>query len=574
MSLSAADSQRLFPRPFPPASAEAYRAAGYWIDENFAQFVGEACRTHAQRPAVVARQATGQWQRLTYGELGAYADAVARRILAAGGEPGDRALLQVPNLVEYLGACLGIFRAGLIPVFSLPPHGEADLHHFLSSSGARLALTVDSFAGTRYGNRLREVAQRLEHPCSVLVVPTPAEASDGAEGSSAGSAGDNATGLDQPLGGIARDPFDLAFLQLSGGTTGTPKLIPRTHADYLYSVRASADICGVTPDTRLLVALPAAHNFTMSSPGILAAIYRGATMILNPDPTPSSSFQLIEQERATMVSLVPPLALAWLAAARSTRFDLTSLEVMQVGGSKLVEEAARRIRPELGCQLQQVFGMAEGLVNYTRLDDPEELVITTQGRPISPDDELLLLDDAGAPVPEGEPGNLWTRGPYTIRGYANNASANSFSEDGYYCTGDIVRILPSGHLQVTGRAKDQINRAGEKIAPEDVENHLLAHPAINDAAVVGVPDEMLGERICAYLLAEDALSRAEVRAFLRGRGVADFALPDDVHCACSFPVTAVGKISRKELRRAVLHFLTEAAPDAENTPATTATESK
>jgi len=209
----------------------------------------------------------------------------------------------------------------------------------------------------------------------------------------------------------------------------------------------------------------------------------------------------------------------------------------------------------LGCTLQQVFGMAEGLVNYTRLDDPEEIIVNTQGRPISPDDEVLVLDDEGNPVPEGEAGHLLTRGPYTIRAYHNEPAANarSFTPDGFYRTGDIVKRLPGGYLVVQGRSGDHINRAGEKISAEEIEDHLLAHPGVFDAAVVSIPDAYLGERSCAFVIpsGEERPKAAGIRAFMRSRGVADFKVPDQVIFVTAFESTAVGKVSRKALRAAL-----------------------
>lgn len=232
-------------------------------------------------------------------------------------------------------------------------------------------------------------------------------------------------------------------------------------------------------------------------------------------------------------------------------YDLSSLKVMQVGGAKFMPEAARRVQETIGCGLQQVFGMAEGLVNYTRLDDPYEIVVETQGRPISPDDEILIVDDRGNPVPDGEPGNLLTRGPYTIRGYHNDDSANarSFTEDGYYRTGDVVKRTPDGYLVVQGRATDHINRAGEKISAEEIEDHLLAHPQVFDAAVVSLPDPFLGEKSCAFVIAQGEKPKAAaLKAFMRTRKVADFKVPDQIVFVDAFQTTAVGKISRKELR--------------------------
>src|SRR5690606_28708737 len=222
----------------------------------------------------------------------------------------------------------------------------------------------------------------------------------------------------------------------------------------------------------------------------------GGTVVLSPSPRPEDAFPLIAREGVTITAVVPPLVPIWLRAARDTAHDLSSLQVLQVGGAKLAPELARRVGPELGVTLQQVFGMAEGLVNYTRLDDPEDVIIHTQGRPISPDDEIRVVDDDGELLPDGSPGQLLTRGPYTIRGYHNDAEANAraFDEDGFYRTGDLVARSADGYLTVLGRATDQINRGGEKISPAEVEDHLLAHPAIEDAAVVGVADTFLGER--------------------------------------------------------------------------------
>lgn len=227
------------------------------------------------------------------------------------------------------------------------------------------------------------------------------------------------------------DAEQVAFLQLSGGTTGVAKLIPRTHADYLYSVRASAEICGLDATTRALVVLPAAHNFPMSSPGILGVLHTGGAVVLARDPSPRTAFRLIAEHGVTDAALVPPLAQAWISAAQRRRPDLSTLRTVQVGGARLADSVAPAIRAVLGARLQQVFGMAEGLVNYTRADDPDELVTTTQGTPISADDELRIVDAEDRDVAEGAEGRLLVRGPYTIRGYyaSPRADADSFTAD-------------------------------------------------------------------------------------------------------------------------------------------------
>lgn len=276
-------------------------------------------------------------------------------------------------------------------------------------------------------------------------------------------------------------------------------------------------------------------------------------MVLSPSAEPETCFALIEKHRATFSSLVPPLLLMWLEFAPNSQHDISSLKTMQVGGAKLIPEVAKRVKPVLGIQLQQVFGMAEGLVNYTRLDDDEHTIITTQGRPISPDDEIRVVDDQDQPVAPGAVGHLLTRGPYTLRAYHNNPAANarSFTADGFYRTGDIVQLTNEGYLIVQGRANDHINRAGEKISAEEIEDHLLAHPALFDAAVVSVPDEYLGERSCAFLIVKNNATKPraiEIKRWIRERGLAEFKVPDQIVFVDSFDTTAAGKVSRKQLR--------------------------
>ncbi|MFD9826933.1 (2,3-dihydroxybenzoyl)adenylate synthase [Tsukamurella tyrosinosolvens] len=519
-------------RYFPEEFAARYRAAGYWTGETFAGFMPEAAERFGDAEALVAQDLAGDPVRLSYRELDTAAAVTAVGLRARGIAEGDRVVLQLPNTAEFVTVLFGLFRIGAVPVFALPAHRRSELVHFVRTSGAKALITAATI--NRFDHRALAAEVAAETGVDVLVADD-APFGDGTGGAPA-----------------TVDPEGLAFLQLSGGTTGVPKLIPRTHADYLYSVRESAKICGLGPGTRFLVVLPVAHNFPMSSPGILGVLWAGGTVVLGTDPAPSKAFPLIEAEKVTMTSLVPPLAMLWLQAAPAATADLASLDVLQVGGAKFPPEAARRVTPELGCRLQQVFGMAEGLVNYTRDDDPEDIVLGTQGRAISPDDEVRVLDDDGAPVAAGEPGHLHTRGPYTIRGYLGGVDAESFDAEGFYRTGDIVRRLPSGHLVVEGRAKDQINRGGEKIAAEEVENHLLAHPLVIDAAVVAVADEFLGERTCAVVLTGDERPTVpELKKFVRARGVAEYKVPDRVEFVAEFPTTGVGKISRRELRRAL-----------------------
>ena len=219
--------------------------------------------------------------------------------------------------------------------------------------------------------------------------------------------------------------------------------------------------------------LPASHNFPLACPGILGTLLAGGRVVMLPSPEPERAFAAIAAERVSVTAAVPAVAQRWIRHAREHgAAQLHTLTLLQVGGARLADEIARQVRPVLGCTLQQVFGMAEGLLNYTRLDDPEDVICTTQGQPLSEGDEVRIVDTRDRGVPDGEPGSLLTRGPYTPRGYyrAAEQNARAFTAGGWYRSGDIVRRRPDGNLVVEGRDKDMINRGGEKISAEEVEN--------------------------------------------------------------------------------------------------------
>ena len=551
----------LAPTPLIPESfAAKYREAGYWIDQTIPEFLLDACRAKPHFPALVAlshavldEKGKPVQVRYSYGELEAAGRAAAKRLIEAGVQPGDRVLLQLPNIAEYLVYLLGVFWASALPVFCLPQHRLSELSHFATRTDAAAHIYSSKTAGTNFTQLHEELTEALREAGEVAP-PVGIDASVPLEPLSEEE-------LAEPfMPGViqntdsTRASEQVAFLQLSGGTTGVSKLIPRTHAAYLYSVRGSVDICRIHANTTMLIVLPAAHNFTMSSPGILGAMCASAKMVFAGDPSPQTAFRLIQMEGVTFTALVPPLAQAWAASAERNPVEIPSLRTLQVGGSKLSPAVAGTIAQALEVEIQQVFGMAEGLVNYTRRDDDPYLQFNTQGRPISPDDEVLIVDDNDQPVARGESGHLLTRGPYTIRGYylEENANRFGFTEDGFYRTGDIVR-WNGPNLEVTGRAKDQINRNGEKIAVDEIEDIALAHPDVFDAVVLGLPDDTVGERVALVLVPKPGASfgenpRRTMHEYFSAAQLADFKIPERVEVMDELPTTNVGKISRRELR--------------------------
>ncbi|MGK8467168.1 (2,3-dihydroxybenzoyl)adenylate synthase [Nocardia cyriacigeorgica] len=528
--------------PFSEADAEQYRAAGYWSGRTLPGLLRDTAERHPGRTALIGEHP------LTYAELDAEADRMAHGLLALGLAPGDRVVVQLPNVAEFLTVLFGVLRAGIIPVLTLPAHRRAEIEHLATLSGAVAYLIADRAGDFDYRELAATVRANVPNLRHVLVLGDPGEftALD-----SIPALGDTRAAGGASLPGI--DASDIALMLVSGGTTGLPKLIARTHDDYVYNATASAQVCELTEDDVYLATLPAAHNFPLACPGILGTVSVGGAVGFVADPSPENAFAIIDNHRVTVTAVVPPLAQLWCAAVEWEEPDLSSLRLLQVGGAKLAEVNAREVAPALGVTLQQVFGMAEGLLNYTRLDDSDELICTTQGRPLSPADIVRVVDAEGNDVAPGEEGELLTKGPYTIRGYyrAPEHNARAFTPDGFYRSGDLVRTLPSGHLVVSGRIKDVINRGGENISCDELEEHLLAHPAVRHAAAVGLPDPSLGEKVCAVLVVSGQMpTLVEIKTFLTARGLATYKLPDVLRQAQSLPVTAVGKIDKKALQAA------------------------
>jgi len=344
--------------------------------------------------------------------------------------------------------------------------------------------------------------------------------------------------------------------QLSGGTTGIPKIIPRTHNDYSLNFKGAAEITRITSDSVMGIAIPINHNFALSSPGLMGVLYKGGRVVIIPSPKTETVFEAIRDEKITVMPTPPALLIRWIETPGLSRFDLSSLETVLVGGAKLNAEVARRVTSTLGCRYHQNLGMAEGMLFWTRKDDPEDLLLNTQGAPMFEEDEFRVVNEKDEDVPSGEPGELLVRGPYTIRGYYDSPEYNkkAFTKEGFYRTGDVVRVYRDRYVSVEGRTKDTVNRGGEKISAEEVENHILAHPKVENCAFVSMPDPVLGEKGCVFVVTREnqSLELAELCEFLKKeRQIAVFKLPERLERVRELPMTSVSKVNKKELRRII-----------------------
>lgn len=520
--------------PFPQERAEIYIKEGLWQGESMFDFFEKSCRQYANNVALVQGN-----KNVSYKELFENVMYWTQWLHEQGFRKNDLVVLQSANVLEFFYILFGLYRIGAIPIFCLDGHRSYEIGNIAKYSKAKGYIRIRKQGKAELS--ARAIVDLFSENLPELVLVRTIDHGE--------EVGRNlADGIPNNSCFESSDPKSVAFLQLSGGTTGLPKLIPRTHDDYLYSVRESALVAGLSESTKHMLVLPVSHNYAMSSPGFLGVLHVGATLVIAENGSPEECFALIEKHRITQVSLVPSLVLMWLNSSLKTDFDLSSLEVVQVGGAKFSAEIASRLLDTWDVVLQQVYGMAEGLVNFTHLSDSREVQVNTQGKRLSSYDEIRILDTQGKELSIGEIGVITTRGPYTINGYFASEDVNrrSFTKDGFYITGDLGFLDAENNITVTGRLKEVINRAGEKVMPSEIEELLYMHPDVVDVLVRGRSDEVLGEKICVQIITEnpEALSLIKVRKFLAQQNVALNKLPDEVLIVKEFDYTLVGKVKR------------------------------
>lgn len=531
---------------WPAEIARQYRTSGYWAGITIGDMFDRSVRAYADRPAVVSQD-----RRLTYSELGALVHRLASHLVRLGIKTYDRVILQLPNSPEFVVAYFACQKVGAIPLTCLPAFRQSEVEYFANFIGAVAYFIPSEFRGFDYVRMAQEIRAKAPGLKHVFVSGAGGGAGMRSIGELLQSPAEDA--WQRSLEACRPDPSFPAVFLLSGGTTGIPKVIPRTHDDFLCASQFSAAGTGLVPDSVILLTLPITHVLPLACPGLQGAIMLGAKVVLAASPDPAIAFPLIEQERVSYTPLVPTALINWINSPARPKHDLSSLRAMPTGGMKMTAELARQARAAFGSAVMQEYGSSEGFICSSRPGDPLEWVYETQGRPIAPADEFRIVDDDGREVPPGEAGELLGRGPYTIRGYYNAPDYNraAFTADGFYRTGDIVRLHPSGNLVIEGRKKDMINRGGEHISAEEVEGYILNHPKVQNAAVVAMPDPVLGERACAYVILQsgETLRLDELNRFLlEEKRIARFKCPERLEVVEQFPLTAVGKVSKQALR--------------------------
>ena len=533
--------------PWPAPMAEQYRRRGWWEGITLPELLERRAACHPDKTALVSGE-----QRLSYADLVAGHRRLAYRFLAAGVQPRDRVVMQLPNGPEFVFAYFALTRIGAIPVMALRAHRHSEVRHFLSASGATAYVIPDVLGSFDYRAMAREVCADQPAVRTVFVAGAPGPGQADLRAMIAAPMAD--AEVERTLAAVRPDPSEVATMLLSGGTTSLSKLIPRTHDDYVLNARLCGRAAGFDESTVFMAILPLGHNYNLASPGMLGTFYYGGTVVLAPSGDAADVFDLVQREKVGVIAAVVPLISNWLNSPVPDRYDLSSLKVIQNGGARLAPELRARLRQRFGCLPQEIYGTAEGLINMVPLDAPDDLLLTSSGVPVCEDDEIKVLDDDGREVADGEPGELVTRGPYTIHGYyrAPEKQADAFTPDGFYRMGDIVR-KQGRHVFTEGRRKDLINRGGEKISCEEVENLIFRNPKVKAATLVAMPDPVFGEKACAFVILKEgeALGFDELVAFLRAQQIASFKLPERLEVVKEFPLSPVGKILKRQLREAI-----------------------
>ena len=535
--------------------SEAYWRSGSWIWSTLGEMLREAARERPDVTYIAADDGS-----LTFSEVDALSESLAASLIEIGLKPGDRAIFQLGTIKEIVVALFGCFKAAVIPVCTLPQYREIEIGQLTELSGAKAYFVQGDFSPAF---DLAAFARRMmkEHSSLTTLIVARGQANADEYGlaeltrrHSRADARANTRDAD-PL------PGDVVLFQLSGGSTGVPKIIPRMHAEYLGSANSWSVRHSLGPDDVSLWALPLIHNAGMLLMLVPSLISRRKLVI-------QSKFDLdaflraIEKHRVTYTGSIGPIAPRIIECPNIEAYDLSTVRRL------FTISRAEAVQEKTGIESHHIYGITEGMLMTTVVGDRAEARFGTLGWPTGIDDEACVLKvGTEQPAAFGEPGELCFRGAHTLRAYFNAPAitAESFTSNGFFRTGDLVRTVRIGdrdHYIFEGRLKDNINRGGEKFGAEEVENIIVRHPSVNDVRVVAMPDPFLGEKACAFIIpkpGESVPSVAALGEFLQGQGLAKFKLPERVEAIAEFPVTRVGKVDKQALRRMISDTLAREA---------------
>ncbi|MES2361737.1 MAG: AMP-binding protein [Pseudomonadota bacterium] len=535
----------------PPADLRRYLDAGILRRETMAQAFGASFRLHAARLAL--RGTEGE---LSYGELDAITDRLAAAFMRMGLQPLDRVIFQLGNCNELVFCFIACLKAGLIPVCTLAAHRESEIGYLGQHAAARMHFVQGDdakFDDVAFAERMR-----ASIPSMQWTVQARGERRGSASHLRELIASITAEEARAMVSRVEIDPFQVAVFQLSGGTTGVPKIIPRFHNEYIYNMRAVADFCGYGPEDCLFMPLPMMHNLNMGccfGPFLLT----GGTVAVATSLAPEALGDIFQRCEPTWTVVAGPIAEKLKPIIESGKLPLEKLRGV------ISANNAPALRQLLRAPVRHIFGMTEGVIMLTSEADPQEVQDSMVGVPVSAFDEVKLFRTGTEEeiTEEGVEGECAFAGPYTIHGYYDAAERNAqtFTSTGMYRSGDLMLFRDIGgkrYYQFRGRTKDVVDRAGEKVNSEEVEMMVNRHPAVTATAVIGMPDKVYGERVCAFITVRDGVEPPTVAgmgAFLQQAGLAKFKWPERIEVLAELPLTNAGKLSKARLKEIIVQKL-------------------
>ena len=522
--------------------------------------IGEdLARTVSRVPDGEALVEVATGRRWTYRELAAEVDTVARALLAAGIRPRDRVGIWSPNCAEWVFVQYATARVGAILVTINPAYRTFELEYVLRQAGIRMLVAAPSFKTSDYAAMIGQARPACPDLDAVLLLGTPSW--DDFVGGAAGTSDD----LEARESQLAFD--DPINIQYTSGTTGFPKGATLSHHNILNNGYFVGHLLGYTEQDRICVPVPFYHCFGMVM-GNLGATSNGSTVVI-PAPAfdPEATLAAVQQERCTSLYGVPTMFIAELAHPDFAGFDLGSLRTGIMAGAPCPIEVMRRVVTDMHmAEVTIMYGMTETspVSTMTRRSDPLERRVSTVGTVMPHVEMKVVAPDTDRPVPRGEPGEVCTRGYSVMLGYweAPEQTAEAIDDAGWMHTGDIGTMDDEGYVAIVGRIKDMVIRGGENIYPREIEEFLYTHPDIDEAQVIGVPDDKYGEELMAWVRLRpgaEPLTIDALRAHCSGK-LAHYKIPRYLHLTDAFPMTVTGKVRKVEMREQAIEMLGEDTP--------------
>ncbi len=530
--------------PYRPEDAARYNKYRWWLGITWGDMFDKATDLYPDKEGLV-----DDTNRFTYRQLRRMVDSLAVGFMDLGIGQRDFVLVQIPNWHEYIITFYALQKIGAIPVLLIARHGLAEILHIASLTNPVAWIGPDRYRNTEFLPMLKQVTEknpRLRHLISVR-----GQSAEFRPLESLMRPRELSTTDLEAIAARRPDPMEVSMILLTGGTTGLPKAVPRTHNDYIASVEYHSRPWEITSSDVLLTVAPVSHAQGMHN-GVGGAFFNFAKYVVTDSTEAEDICRVIEREKVTAFPTVPALVQRIVTLPNLGDFDLSSLKKIYAGGAPSTPELVRSVYEKIGCKFVNTLGAAEGLGAMTRLDADIETVCNTVGQKDCPYSYYKVIDQYGQALPANREGELVAKGPNIFAGYFKSEEDNKtiFTADGFFKTGDLARIDESGTMTITGRIKETILRGGETISAVAIEHMICAHPDVEDVAVIGMPDPTFGERICAYarLKKGKSLTLPELVSFLRRNGASVLQLPERLETVDAIPLTKVGKADKLALK--------------------------